>query len=163
MRISDWSSDVCSSDLPPSPGAISELGYYDLHVIGVEKKRADAIKRVATHAPRLQAAATLPAAELRARLEAIPGLGQWTSAEVSRVVVGDADAVSVGDFHLQNIVAWALASEHRGRDSRMLEILEQFAGHRGRVCVLIEASGISAPKYGARQADRKSTRLNSSH
>src|SRR3546814_16093128 len=24
MRISDWSSDVCSSDLPPSPAAISE-------------------------------------------------------------------------------------------------------------------------------------------
>src|SRR3546814_17037013 len=134
MRISDWSSDVCSSDLPPSPGAISELGYYDLHVIGVEKKRADAIKRVATHAPRLQAAATLPAAELRARLEAIPAIGQWTSAEVSRVVVVDADAAGVGPFHLKNTVAWALASQPQGSHSRMPAPPQPLPGPPGRAC-----------------------------
>jgi 3-methyladenine DNA glycosylase/8-oxoguanine DNA glycosylase len=130
---------------------ISELGYYELHVIGVEKKRADALKRVASHAPRLEPLATLPAVELRARLEAIPGIGAWTSAEVSRVVLGDADAVSVGDHNLKDLVSWALASEPRGSDARMLELLEPFAGHRGRVCVLIEGSGITAPKYGPRQ------------
>ena len=74
--------------LAPAPGLIAELGYYDLHVIGVEKKRADALKRVCAHAARLEAAGTLPAPELRARLEAIPGIGPWTSAEVARVVVG---------------------------------------------------------------------------
>lgn len=137
--------------VPPASGVIAELGYYDLHVLGVEKKRADALQRVCAHATRLEAAADLPAAELRARLEALPGIGAWTSAEVSRVVLGDADAVSVGDFHLKNVVAWALASEPRGSDSRMLELLEPFAGHRGRVCLLLEGSGIAAPKYGARQ------------
>src|SRR3546814_1541107 len=30
MRISDWSSDVCSSDLPP--GALSALGFADCHL-----------------------------------------------------------------------------------------------------------------------------------
>ena len=51
------------------------------------------------------------------------------------MVVGDADAVSVGDFHLKHLVAWALASEPRGTDDRMLELLEPYAGHRGRVCI----------------------------
>lgn len=137
--------------LPPAPDVISELGYYDLHAIGVEKKRADALKRVAAHAPRLQALAFMAPKELRERLEALPGIGAWTSAEVARVVVGDADAVSVGDYHVKNVVCWALASEARGTDSRMLELLEPFAGHRGRVCVLLEASGILAPKLGPRR------------
>ncbi|MEO6318842.1 MAG: DNA-3-methyladenine glycosylase 2 family protein, partial [Acidimicrobiales bacterium] len=60
-------------------------------------------------------------------------------------------AVSVGDFHVKNLVAFALAGEPRGSDDRMLELLEPFVGHRGRVCLLIESSGISAPKYGPRQ------------
>jgi 3-methyladenine DNA glycosylase/8-oxoguanine DNA glycosylase len=136
--------------LPPAPETISDLGYYDLHVIGVEKKRADALKRVSAHAVRLEATVGLPASELRARLEAIPGVGPWTSAEVSRVVLGDADAVSVGDHRLKDVVSWALASEPRGTDARMLELLEPFAGHRGRVCVLLQGSGITAPKYGPR-------------
>ena len=137
--------------LPPRPQAIAELGYYDLHVVGVEKKRADTLKRVCAHATRLEAAGALSSALLRARLEAIPGVGQWTSAEVARRAHGDADAVSVGDFHVKNLVAFALAGEPRGTDDRMLELLEPFVGHRGRVCLLIESAGISAPKYGPRQ------------
>lgn len=137
--------------LPPRPEAIAELGYYDLHVVGVEKKRADTLKRVCAHATRLEAAGALSTAMLRSRLEAIPGVGLWTSAEVARIVHGDADAVSVGDFHVKNLVAFALAGEPRGTDDRMLELLEPFVGHRGRVCLLIESAGISAPKYGPRQ------------
>jgi 3-methyladenine DNA glycosylase/8-oxoguanine DNA glycosylase len=137
--------------LAPAPGVVAELGYYDLHVVGVEKKRADTLKRACAHASRLEAAGDLGPAELRRRLEAIPGIGPWTSAEVARVALGDADAVSVGDFHLKNLVAFALAGEPRGTDERMLELLEPFAGHRGRVCLLIESAGISAPKFGPRQ------------
>jgi 3-methyladenine DNA glycosylase/8-oxoguanine DNA glycosylase len=136
--------------LPPSPGVLAELGYYELHVVGVEKKRADTLKRACAHASRLEAAGDLPSTELRARLEAIPGIGAWTSAEVARLALGDADAVSVGDFHLKNLVAYTLAGEPRGTDERMLELLEPFAGHRGRVCLLIESAGISAPRYGPR-------------
>lgn len=135
----------------PRPDVIAELGYYDLHVIGVEKKRADALKRVCAHATRLEALATASSSELRERLESIAGIGLWTSAEVSRRVLGDADAVSVGDFHVKNIVSWALASEVRGTDERMLELLEPYAGHRGRVCSLLESAGVSAPKHGPRQ------------
>lgn len=135
----------------PSPSTIAELGYYDLHVIGVEKKRADALKRVCAHAGGLEAAGSVGPAVLRTRLEAIPGVGQWTSAEVARIALGDADAVSVGDFHLKHLVAWTLAHEPRGTDERMLELLEPYVGHRGRVCTLIESAGITAPKYGPRK------------
>ena len=84
------------------------------------------------------------------QLEALPGVGTWTSAEVARVALGDADAVSVGDYHLKNVVAWALAQEPRATDARMLELLEPYAGHRGRVCLLLESAGVRAPHYGPR-------------
>jgi 3-methyladenine DNA glycosylase/8-oxoguanine DNA glycosylase len=137
--------------VPPAPDVVAELGYYDLHVVGVEKKRADTLKRACAHATRLEAAGALPSATLRERLEAVPGIGPWTSAEVARLARGDADAVSVGDFHLKNLVAHTLAGEPRGTDERMLELLEPFAGHRGRVCLLIETAGLTAPRYGPRQ------------
>lgn len=135
----------------PSPQVIGDIGYYDLHVIGVEKKRADALKRVCAHATRLEQVAATAPQDLRTRLEAIAGIGAWTSAEVARAVLGDADAVSVGDFHLKHLVSWALAAEPRGTDDRMLELLEPYRPHRGRVCVLLESTGVMAPRYGPRQ------------
>jgi 3-methyladenine DNA glycosylase/8-oxoguanine DNA glycosylase len=137
--------------LVPSAQTISDIGYYDLHVIGVEKKRADALKRACAHVARLERVAAATPEDLRARLEAIAGIGRWTSAEVARVVLGDADAVSVGDFHLKHLVAWALASEARGTDERMLELLEPYRPHRGRVCALLESGGVTAPRFGPRQ------------
>jgi 3-methyladenine DNA glycosylase/8-oxoguanine DNA glycosylase len=128
------------------------VGYYELHVLGVEKGRADTLKRVCARAARLEAAADLPRPALRTHLEAIPGIGPWTSAEVARLVVGDADAVSVGDFHLKHVVAFALNGEPRGTDEGMLELLAPFAGHRGRVCLLLESAGIHAPRRGPRRA-----------
>jgi endonuclease III len=137
--------------VPPSPDQVAELGYYELHVVGVERKRADTLKRAGAHAGRLEAAGERGAAPLRERLAVIPGIGPWTVAEVTRLAHGDADAVSVGDFHLKNLIAFALAGEPRGTDEHMLELLEPYAGHRGRVCLLIETSGLSAPRYGPRQ------------
>jgi 3-methyladenine DNA glycosylase/8-oxoguanine DNA glycosylase len=137
--------------LGPLPEVIAELGYYDLHVIGMEKRRADALQRVCAHAHRLEQVGATAPDQLRARLEAITGVGAWTSAEVARVALGDADAVSVGDFHLKHLVSWALAQEPRGTDARMLELLEPYFGHRGRVCTLLESSGLTAPRYGPRQ------------
>jgi hypothetical protein len=52
------------------------------------------------------------------------------------------------------MVAWALAGQPRGDDARMLELLEPFAGHRGRVCALLERAGIGAPRFGPRMPIR---------
>jgi 3-methyladenine DNA glycosylase/8-oxoguanine DNA glycosylase len=90
---------------------------------------------------------------------ALPGIGPWTAAEVVRIVFGDPDAVSVGDFHIPNTVAWALAGEARGTDARMLELLEPFQGHRGRVCDLLAYGGIGAPKFGPRMPIRSFARF----
>jgi 3-methyladenine DNA glycosylase/8-oxoguanine DNA glycosylase len=98
-------------------------------------------------------------ADARAWLELLPGVGPWTSAEVARLALGDADAVSVGDFHLPNLVAWALAGEARGDDARMLELLEPYRGHRGRVQRLLEAGGGGAPKFGPRMEIRSIERI----
>ena len=87
------------------------------------------------------------------------GIGPWTVAEVARIALGDADAVSVGDFHVPNIVAWALAREPRGSDERMLELLEPYRPHRGRVQRLLETSGIRAPAFGPRMEPRAIDRI----
>lgn len=134
--------------LPPDAAAIAATGYWAFHPLGVEQRRAQALLRAALVADRLELCAD--AAEATARLTAIPGIGPWTAAEVVRTVYGDPDAVSVGDYHLPNIVAWALAGEPRADDARMLQLLEPFRGHRGRVCTLLEAGGSHAPRYGPR-------------
>jgi 3-methyladenine DNA glycosylase/8-oxoguanine DNA glycosylase len=66
------------------------------------------------------------------------------------VALGDPDAVSEGDFHLPNLVAWNLAGEPRGTDERMLQLLEPYRGQRGRVQRLLEAGGTGAPRFGPR-------------
>jgi endonuclease III len=136
--------------LPPDPALLAETPYFTFHPWGVERRRAETIRAVCARASRLEEATSLPVDQANARLLAMPGVGPWTVAEVARTALGDADAISVGDFHLPNVVCWALAREPRGTDERMLELLEPYRGHRGRVQVLLEAGGVSAPAYGPR-------------
>ncbi|GAA3188926.1 DNA-3-methyladenine glycosylase family protein [Dactylosporangium siamense] len=138
--------------LPPEPAAIAAAPYWVFHPFGIEQKRADALRRVAAEASRLERCAT--AAEATARLVSIRGIGPWTAAEVTRAAYGDADAVSVGDYHIKNVVTYALTGAPRGTDEHMLELLAPYAGHRGRVCGLLAAAGITAPKFGPRVALR---------
>ena len=87
----------------PSPERTSELGYSDFHPLGVERKRAEILLRVAREMSRLQTLGAQPPAEVRSRLERIRGVGVWTSALVTATALGDPDAVPVGDFHLPNL------------------------------------------------------------
>jgi 3-methyladenine DNA glycosylase/8-oxoguanine DNA glycosylase len=140
--------------LQPDPEALARLPYYAFHPYGIEARRADVIRRLARDARRLESLLPGPAEEAAARLRAYPGIGPWTAAEVTLRAVGDPDAVSVGDFHLPNLVAFALAGEPRANDTRMLELLEPWRGHRARVIRLLESSGLAAPRYGPRMAAR---------
>ena len=54
------------------------------------------------------------------------------------------------------MVAWALAGEPRGTDERMLELLEPYAGHRGRVLRLLVMSGLAPPRAGLASASCRS-------
>ena len=138
--------------LPPDPDAVAATAYWVFHPFGVAQRRTETLLRAAVTAGRLERCAD--ADETARRMTAIPGIGPWTVAEVLRTAYGDADAVSVGDFHIPNTVAWALAGEARGTDARMLELLEPYRGHRGRVCGLLAAGGIMAPKFGPRMPIR---------
>lgn len=150
--------------LPPAPGILAGLPYHAFHPLGLERRRAELLRAVARESERLErlgAAASGPGATDQARaaayagLRAFPGIGPWTAAEVGIRAFGDPDAVSVGDFHLPDMVAWALAGEPRGTDDRMLELLEPYRGQRGRVIRLLELAGTQAPRRGPRLAPRR--------
>lgn len=138
--------------LPPRPDTLAGLPYYAFHPFGVERRRADLIRRVASRAAWFEAIVDMPFADGYARLTSVPGIGPWTAAEVGVRALGDQDAVSVGDFHLANLVASALSGEPRATDARMLELLEPFRGRRALAVRLLELSGIAAPRYGPRLA-----------
>ena len=140
--------------LPPPASTLGRLPYWELHRVGIERKRADTIRRVAREAGRLDPMVALGPVAVAARLESIVGVGPWTSAEVNATALGDPDAVSVGDYHLPHQVSFALTGERRGSDERMLELLEPFRGHRQRVIRLILASGIRPARRAPRYAPR---------
>jgi 3-methyladenine DNA glycosylase/8-oxoguanine DNA glycosylase len=140
--------------LLPEPAAIATIPYHAFHPIGVERRRADLVRRVADRAIRFEEVLGLSREAAYARLTALPGIGPWTAAEVMLRAAGDPDAVSVGDFHLPNLVAFTLAGEIRGTDERMLELLEPWRGQRARVIRLPETSGLRPPAFGPRYAPR---------
>jgi 3-methyladenine DNA glycosylase/8-oxoguanine DNA glycosylase len=153
--------------LAPTPEEVAALPPWRLTALGIEPRRGLLLRRIAREASRYEALAAparrpnsggAGAAALTAALRAQPGIGPWTAAEVTLRALGDPDAVSVGDAHLSNLVAFALAGRPRGTDEEMLELLAPWAGHRARVIRLLEGAGIAPPRYGPRVAPRDLTR-----
>ena len=145
--------------LPPDPARVAELPYFRFHRFGVERRRAEIVRALCARAASLEALVDGAPEEARVHLERFPGIGPWTSAEVTRLSFGDPDSVSIGDYHLPQVVTWALAGEPRGTDERMLELLEPYRGQRGRVQRLLEASQISPPAFGPRMEARTIERI----
>jgi 3-methyladenine DNA glycosylase/8-oxoguanine DNA glycosylase len=155
--------------LPPDPDAVAAAPYWVFHPFGIEARRADTLRRAAAAAHRLERAPD--AASATAALLAIPGIGPWTAAEAVRVAFGDSDAVTVGDYNLPHVVAFALTGEVRadrrapapGRlspaDERMLDLLEPFRGQRARVCDLLLAAGPRLPRRAPRAPIRSFARF----
>lgn len=137
--------------VPPSPAVLANQPAWAMHRWGIESKRASALRAVARHADKLWDWAALSPAECAAKLAMIPGVGPWTIGSVLGPALGDADAVAVGDFHLKNLVSWALAGRARGTDEQMLELLAPYAGQRGRVVRQLALDGWHPPAFGPRQ------------
>jgi endonuclease III len=137
----------------PPPSTWACIPSWDWHRAGVEGVRARTIISAAAVAARLEEASDLDPAEADRRLRSLPGIGPWTSAEIRQRAAGDADAVSVGDYHLPKAVGWTLAGRITD-DAGMLELLAPYAGHRYRVARLIELGGRLPPRRGPRMPVR---------
>jgi hypothetical protein len=137
----------------PSARTWARVPSWDWHRAGVEGVRARTIINAAAVAARLEEALALDPAAADRRLRSLTGIGVWTSAEIRQRAMGDADAVSVGDYHLPNAVGWTLA-RRKTDDAGMLELLAPYAGHRYRVTRLIELGGSGPPRRGPRMSVR---------
>jgi 3-methyladenine DNA glycosylase/8-oxoguanine DNA glycosylase len=130
----------------PDPRTWALVPSWEWHRAGVDHKRASTILRAVKVARRLEEAAAMAPPQGMARLELIPGIGPWTSAEVIQRSNGAADAVTVGDLHLPRIVGYALAGERNTDDAAMLELLSPYEGQRHRAARLILLAGRTPPR-----------------
>ncbi|HKC27748.1 MAG TPA: hypothetical protein VKB75_07030 [Jatrophihabitans sp.] len=138
--------------VPPGAAALLEIPTWEWHRLGVDLRRQRTIRAAASVARRLEECASLPLDDAVRRLRVVPGIGVWTAAETVQRAFGHPDEVSVGDYHLPNVVVHLFTGQARGTDEQMLELLAPWTGQRQRVMRLVELTGIGAPRFGPRFA-----------
>ncbi len=119
----------------------------------VDGARSRPIQHAARVASSLERAGREPPEEFDRRVRTLPGIGVWTSAETRSRALGDADAVSFGDYHVAANVGYVLTGEPVDDDG-LAVLLEPYAGHRHRVQRLVELAGLGRPRRGPRMAPR---------
>ena len=136
--------------VPPSAQVWRSIPSWEFHRANVDPGRARTVVGCAQRAASLERLSSWPAAKAREALTSLPGVGQWTAAETAQRAFGDADAVSVGDYHIPKMIGWTLLGRPVDDDG-MLQLLEPMRPHRHRVVRLLEASGLAyEPRRGAR-------------
>lgn len=135
--------------VPPPAQVWRRIPSWEWHRAGVDPKRSRTVCEAARLAGRLEQAVGMDPLAAHVRLQAVPGIGAWTSAEIAQRALGDTDSVSVGDYHLSQFVGWALIGRPLD-DEGMLELLEPWRPHRYRVVRLLELSGAREPRFGPR-------------
>ena len=133
----------------PSARAWATIPSWEWLRAGVDGARSAAAARAAGVAGRLEQCVDLAPDDAHRRLRAVPGIGVWTAAEVRHTALGDADAVSFGDYHVAKDIGWALTGSEVDDDG-LAELLEPYAGHRYRVQALLKLAGVSRPRRGPR-------------
>ena len=136
--------------VPPSAEVWRAIPSWEFHRANVDPRRAQTVVGCAQRAASLERLASMPAAQAYKALQSLPGVGAWTAAETVQRALGDADAVSVGDYHIPKMIGWTLLGRPVD-DAVMLELLEPMRPHRHRVVRLLEASGLAyEPRRGSR-------------
>jgi 3-methyladenine DNA glycosylase/8-oxoguanine DNA glycosylase len=136
--------------VPPSAQVWRDIPSWEFHRANVDPRRAQTVVSCARRAASLERLAARPTAQAREALQSLPGVGVWTAAETAQRAFGDADAISVGDYHIPKMIGWTLLGRPVD-DEVMLELLEPMRPHRHRVVRLLEASGLAyEPRRGAR-------------
>jgi len=139
--------------VPPDPAGWAGIPSWEWLAAGVDPQRSRTVVRAVRHAGRVEECASLPADAARARLQALPGVGRWTWAEVAQRALGLPDEVSFGDYHVAKDIGWALTGTPVDDDG-LAELLAPYAGHRYRVQRLLELAGAFRPRLGPRMAPR---------
>ncbi|MEI2766006.1 MAG: DNA-3-methyladenine glycosylase 2 family protein [Dermatophilaceae bacterium] len=137
----------------PTAGGWQRIPSWEWLRAPVDPARSGTVLRACGVAGRLQQAADLDLPAAYRRLRAVPGVGVWTAAEVAQRALGDADAVSFGDYHVARDVGWALVGQPLD-DAGLAEVLAPYAGHRYRVQRLVELGGVGMPRRGPRMPPR---------
>jgi 3-methyladenine DNA glycosylase/8-oxoguanine DNA glycosylase len=117
--------------------------------LGVDHARSRTLMGAVRVASALERLVDLPVEEADRRLRTLPGIGVWTSAEVRARALGDADAVSFGDYHVAKDIGWAMTGKPVD-DDELAVLLEPYRPHRLRVQVLVNQAGLRRPRRGAR-------------
>lgn len=135
--------------LPPSPRAWATIPSWRYLAAGVEERRSGPLVRSAVRAAALERTLLTDCAAADRALRSLPGIGPWTSAEVRQRAHGDADAWSIGDYHVGKAISWALTGEALD-DAATEQILQPYRGHRFRVQMLLAMAGLRPPRRGPR-------------
>ena len=135
----------------PEPATIAAIPSWEWLRLGVDPARSRTVVTACRVASSLERIAGVSLEEADRRLRSLPGIGVWTSAEVRQRALGDADAVSFGDYHLANQVGWALLG-HDITDERLAELLEPYRPQRGRAAAMAVAGGQARPRRGPRMS-----------
>ncbi|WP_036527019.1 DNA-3-methyladenine glycosylase [Nocardia sp. CNY236] len=136
--------------LPPTADTWRRIPSWSYHRANVGPQRAQTIVRAAGVVESLERTVHVDPSEAALALQSIPGIGVWTAAEIAQRAFGDADALSVGDYHLAATVGWTLLGRPIDDDA-MIDYLEPLRPHRYRAIRLLEISGqFHKPKFGPR-------------
>ncbi|GAB3784981.1 DNA-3-methyladenine glycosylase family protein [Nocardioides pacificus] len=137
----------------PSADVLRSIPSWEWLRLHVDPARSRAVVTAARVAESLERLSTVSGDEADRRLRSLPGIGVWTSAETRSRALGDADAVSFGDYHVAKDIGWALTGEEVDDDG-LAELLEPWRPHRGRVQALVVMAGLHRPRHGPRMAPR---------
>jgi 3-methyladenine DNA glycosylase/8-oxoguanine DNA glycosylase len=137
----------------PAPEVVRLIPSWEWLGLGIDPARSRTLVAAARVAATLER--VLPAEPELAdqRLRSLPGIGVWSSAEIRARALGDADAVSFGDYHVARDIGWALTGSETD-DAGLAELLAPYRPHRLRVQRLVGQVGLGPPRRGPRLAPR---------
>ncbi len=135
--------------LPPTPEVWAKVPSWIFLAAGVEERRSRTLVCSAGRAAAVERTLGRSGPAADQGLRSLPGVGPWTSAEVRQRAHGDADAWSIGDYHIGKHITYALVGEALDDDA-CLEIMEPYRRHRFRVQMLLVSTTQPRPRRGPR-------------
>jgi 3-methyladenine DNA glycosylase/8-oxoguanine DNA glycosylase len=134
----------------PAAETVRRIPSWEWLRLHIDPARSRTLVRAAVVADTLD---RLTPADADVKLRTLPGVGEWTSAEIRSRALGDPDAVSFGDYHVAKDVGWAVTGSPYD-DEQLRDFLEPWRPHRNRVVVLIHGIAGGRPRRGPRMAPR---------